>query len=41
MTKLHKDIIFHLMQCVQNESLSDNAIVKVLYFYADVNVNKL
>eukprot|EP00731_Ephydatia_muelleri_P020972 Em0013g699a len=30
MTKLHKDIIMHLMQCVQNDSFSDNAIVKEL-----------
>ncbi len=29
MTKLHKDIAMRLMECVQDDSLSDQAVIKV------------
>jgi len=29
MTKIHKDIAMHLMECVQDEEYSDQAIIKV------------
>ena len=29
MTKLHKDIAIHMMQCVQSEEHSDNSTIKV------------
>lgn len=29
MTKIHKDIAMHLMECVQDEEYSDQAVIKV------------
>lgn len=29
MTKLHKDIAMRLMECVKDESMSDQAVIKV------------
>jgi len=31
MTKIHKDIAMHLMECVQDEEYTDQATVKVGY----------
>ena len=31
MTKIHKDIAMHLMECAQDEEYSDQATVKVGY----------
>ena len=31
MTKIHKDIAMHLMECVQDEEYSDQVIIKVGY----------
>ena len=30
MTKIHKDIAMHLMECAEDEEFTDQAVVKVL-----------
>ena len=29
MTKIHKDVAMHLMECVEDEEFTDQAVVKV------------
>lgn len=40
MTKIHKDIAMHLMECVQDEEYSDQAIIKVGCFIPELRISE-